>query len=255
MSAFLKLLLSCAMAMTGCLPAAMAATPAPAPAVAQETAGDALPLRARAQAIVAAFAAETARARGASLGDGPAVEVKNTPQLITFDFQSDTLAVPDWDTQPAGLHEMFKTFAGGGDADAERFFRAFFNRFLVAHEAGHWLQYRTWKGGSPDLYKFEQDANQLAVAFWRTQPGGEAFLAELQRLAEGAVAALPDPTPHGEDPAAYFGANYAALGADPLKYGYYQFRFMADALRMRERLDFARMASREHSGSDLKLSE
>ena len=40
---------------------------------------------------------------------------------------------------------------------------------------------------------------------------------------------------------AYFGANYQMLGREPLKYGFYQFRFMRDALRDRSNLDFARM--------------
>ena len=86
-------------------------------------------------------------------------------------------------------------------------------------------------------------ANRLAVAFWRTQPGGERFLAELERLATRTAALLPDPTPAGQDPVAYFGANYQTLGRDPLKYGFYQFRFMRDALRDRSRLDFARMVA------------
>ena len=95
----------------------------------------------------------------------------------------------------------------------------------------------------PTLYDNENVANRFAVAFWRTQPGGEPFLAELERLATRAAANLPDPTPAGADPIAYFGANYQALGRDPIKYGYYQFRFMRDALRDRAGLDFARMVA------------
>jgi hypothetical protein len=52
---------------------------------------------------------------------------------------------------------------------------------------------------------------------------------------------LPDPTPPGENSVTYFGANYQTLGRDPLKYGCYQFRFMANALRERPQLDFTRM--------------
>ena len=88
-------------------------------------------------------------------------------------------------------------------------------------------------------------ANRIAVAFWRTQPQGEAFLAELERLASRATAALPDPTPQGENPVTYFGGNYQELGRDPLKYGYYQFRFMADALRDRNNLDFGTIVAQD----------
>lgn len=250
MKTCLKLSLLCAVAMTGCATGIRSSPTAPSPDKVQAPADDAAQLRTQAQGIVDAFAAGVAQARGASLGAAPRIEVKNTPQLIFFDFDPNTITVPDWNIQPAGLRDAFKTFAGGGDADAERLFRTMFNKFLIAHEAGHWLQYRTWKGAPPRMYGFEQDANLLAVAFWRTQPGGEAFLAELEQLATRAASALPDPTPQGEDAAAYFGAHYRELGADPMKYGYYQFRFMADALRMRQQLDFARMAARPHSGND-----
>lgn len=247
MNTLRSLALLCAATLAGCAHAAQqpsTATPATQPTT------DQAQLKTQAQAIVDAFVAETVRVRGAALGTAPVIAVENTPQLISYDFQTNALTVPQWEAQPAGLRPVFGTFAGGGDAEAEHLFRAFFNRFLVAHEAGHWFQYRTWKGAPPQLYALEQDANLLAVAFWRTQPGGEDFLAELERLANRAVAALPDPTPKGEDAATYFGAHYQELGSDPLKYGYYQFRFMADALRIRSQLDFARMAGRDHSGND-----
>lgn len=229
--------LLCATVALGCTPGTRT-TAAPAPVVPVYT--DTAHFRTNAQAVVEAFAAEVARARGASLGEAPTVEIRNTPQLIFFSGKANRIGVPWWDTQPAEMRAVFRTFAGGGDAEAEYLFRAFFNRFLIAHEAAHWFQARANRREAT-LYENENMANRLAVAFWRTQPGGERFLAQLERLAERAAAALPNPTPPGEDPVAYFGANYHALGPDPLKYGYYQFRFMADALRDRSQLDFARM--------------
>jgi hypothetical protein len=198
--------------------------------------------RADAQDIVRAFAAEVARARGGPLAEVPTVQIRNMPQLIMFDGPANQVVVPWWDTTPPEMRAVFRTFAGGGDREAEHLFRAFFNRFLIAHEAGHWFQARANRR-EPTLYANENMANRLAVAFWRTQPGGDAFLAEAERLAARAAANLPDPTPAGEDPVAYFGANYHALGPDPLKYGYYQFRFMRDALRDRAALDFSRMVA------------
>ena len=206
---------------------------------------DSAQFRADAQSIVAAFSAEVARARG-SLGAAPVVEVRNTPQLILFSNSSNQIIVPWWETQPAEMRAVFRTFAAGDDAAAEHLFRAFFNRFLIAHEAAHWYQARANRR-EPTLYQNENAANRLAVAFWRTQPGGERFLAELERLALRAASSLPDPTPAGEDPVAYFGANYQTLGRNPLQYGYYQFRFMADALRDRSQLDFAQMTAGDAS--------
>lgn len=203
---------------------------------------DATSLRTEVQAVVSAVASEVARVRGETLAAIPSVDVRNTPQLIFFSRSANQIVVPSWETLPPEMRTVFRTFAGGGDAEAEHFFRAFFNRFLVAHEAGHWFQDHA-KRREPTLYENERMANRFAVAFWRTQPGGERLLEELERLAARAAANLPDPTPAGEDAVAYFGANYQALGRDPLKYGYYQFRFMRDAIRDRAQLDFATMVA------------
>ena len=199
---------------------------------------DTTEFRSAAQAVVNEFAAQVAVAGGVDLGPAPTVQIRNTPQLIFFSGSSNTIVAPWWASQPESMRSVFGHFAGAHGAEAEHFFRAFFNRFLLAHEAAHWFQAKTGRREAP-LYANENAANRIAVAFWRTQPGGEAFLAELERLANHAAANLTDPTPTGEDPVAYFGANYQALGADPLKYGYYQFRFMAEALRDRARLDLA----------------
>ena len=214
-------------------------TPSDGPAV-FEVYADTIQLREGAQAIFDAFAAEVARARGAALFETPAVAVRNTPQLIFFSRNANQVVVPWWGTLPPEMGPVFRTFAAGGDAEAEHLFRAVFNRFLVAHEAAHWFQAHAGRQ-QPTLYENENAANRIAVAFWRTQPGGERFLAEMERLTAGAAAALTDPTPAGEHAVAYFGANYQTLGADPLKYGYYQFRFMRDAVRDRGRLRFADM--------------
>ena len=197
-------------------------------------------LQAGAQAVVDAFAAEVESVRGGKLAAPPLVEVRNTPMLIFYSGKSNTITVPWWETQPAGMRAVFREFSGGTDAEAERFFGAFFNGFLVAHEAAHWFQSRADRM-EPTLYANENQANRIAVAFWRTQPGGTQFLERLEKLANRAAENLPDPTPPGEDPVTYFGSNYQSLGKDPLKYGYYQFRFMADALRDRSQLDFAEM--------------
>ena len=216
-----------------------AGTDAPAASIVP-TALDTAQFRRVAQSIVDAFALEVSKARGGSLAPTPQVDVRNTPQLISFQGTPNRIIVPWWGTTAPEMRAVFRTFAGGTDADAERLFRVVFNQFLIAHEAGHWFQARANRREAT-LYANEDAANRLAVAFWRTQPRGEQFLADVERLVTRAADALPDPTPAGEDPVAYFGANYQALGADPLKYGYYQFRFMRDAVRARATLDFAKL--------------
>jgi hypothetical protein len=206
----------------------------------QTTYASAEELQSGAQAIVDDFAASVDRVRGAVPLTPPTVEVNNTPELISYHEESNRITVPWWATQPAEMRAVFRRFSVGSEIEAEQFFNAFFNGFIIAHEAAHWFQDKA-DTSEPTLYSNENQANRIAVAYWRTQPGGEQLLAHLEELASRAAASVPDPTPPGEDPVAYFGANYESLAQDPLKYGYYQFRFMADAIRNRSQLDFAEM--------------
>lgn len=195
-------------------------------------------LRLGAQAVVDAFGERVAALRP-DLGPVPTVQVHNTPLLIYYQPSEVQIVVPWWNDLPARQKAMFTVF-GGDSVEGERIFRAFFNRFIVAHEAGHWLQHRTGTR-QETLYANENQANGIAVAFWRTQPGGEALLAELERMLVGIVERTRDPTPAGEDPVAFFGANYRALAEDGVGYGYFQFRFMQSAIRDRARLELADM--------------
>lgn len=200
------------------------------------TYADTAQLRAAAQAVVNDFHARTVAA-GLDLGPVPVVEVRTTPQLIFYSPSAIKIVAPWWDDLPPEVRQVFAHF-GGGDAEGERVFRAFFHRFFLAHESGHWLRYRS-ETRRETLYANEDDANRIAVAFWRAQPDGEAFLAELERMLVGIVSRIPDPTPAGQDPVEFFGASYQELGRDPMKYGYFQFRFVLDAVRERSRLDLA----------------
>lgn len=236
------------------LMSARAAEPIDAPhvstadAVAARTAcggphADKAQLKSSAQAIVDTYVAAAENAYGSDLGPAPTVEIRNTPPLIYIDYRSNKIVVPFWYTESAAVRSVFRTFAGGNDEQAERLFRCYFNRFLIAHEASHWFQFHAHREEASD-YENENMANRMAVAFWRTQPGSESFLDELERLAVVAAASVPDPTPPGDDPVAYLGANYEAISSQPLKYGYYQWKFTVKALQDRKQLDFARMVAK-----------
>jgi hypothetical protein len=229
-----------ALALTGACSAATAqSTSAPRAADLFPSPADPTELRRYAQAIVDEFGAQAAAA-GFDLGPAPAVEVRTTPALIYYSGSQAKIGMSWWDELSAEQRAVFTLF-GGDEAEGERIFRAFFYRFLLAHEAGHWFQART-DSRQPTLYENENMANRIAVAFWRTQPEGEAFLWELERMLDEIVARVPDPTPPGEDPVAFFGANYRALAESGVGYGYFQFRFMRDAVRDRERLHLRDMA-------------
>ncbi|MBA2670735.1 MAG: hypothetical protein H0U67_10220 [Gemmatimonadetes bacterium] len=203
---------------------------------------DTAAFRQAAQATVQEFATRV-KELGTDLGAVPTVEVRTTPMLIYFDGAAGKIVAPWWSDFGPEQRALFAHFAGGDDAAGERLFRAFFHRFFVPHEAAHWYQRQTGTREAT-LYANEQAANRLAVAFWRTQPDGEAFLSEMERMLVGLVQRIPDPTPPGEDPVTYFGANYRTLAQAPMKYGYYQFRFVLEALRERKTLELPTLVRR-----------
>ena len=109
---------------------------------------DSAALRADAERIAAAFAGEVARAPGESLAHAPRVQVRNTPALISFSPTANTIVLRGGTRPPPDCARR----SGPSPAEAT-------------------------------LYGNENASNRLAVAFWRTQPGGEPFLTELERLA------------------------------------------------------------------------
>lgn len=193
-------------------------------------------LRLAAQDIVDRFSVQV-EGLGVDLGVPPTVVVDTSAVLIYYNPSFKRIGVPFWEAVDAERKVVFSVFAGGDPEAGEVLFRASFNKFLVAHEAGHWLQHwgemLEFRG---NLFAGEAHANQVAVAFWMTQPGGEAFLEALEPMFQVAVDQLPDPTPPGEDPVEFFNRNYVELGPDPMRYGYYQFRMMLDAVQQRSTL-------------------
>lgn len=68
----------------------------------------------------------------------------------------------------------------------------------------------------------EYFANELAMIYWRKLQRKKQ-LKQCYRYAKKMVAHLKNPVPAGEDPIKYFTDHYEELGADPYKYGYFQF--------------------------------
>jgi hypothetical protein len=141
---------------------------------------------------------------GLDLGPAPTVEVRTTPQLASYRANIGTIVNASWGKIAPEVQAVFVQLAGGSADAGERLVRATAHRFVIAHEAGHWLRHRS------DM----RPATRCA----------------------------------GEDPGASFDARYLELGQDQMRYSFYRYRFMLDALRERERLDlermFAEMASR-----------
>lgn len=148
--------------------------------------------------------------------------------------------MPWWAGLDPNVQGIFVKLAGD-PAKGKHLFDLLFNRFFIAHEAGHWLQFSARNGASekkPDFYHDESEANRIAVAYWMTTPDGDAFLGEIEDLLNPILAQMPNPVPAGSSPEAYFNGHYAQLGENPMAYGWFQFRFVLDALAQRHQLQF-----------------
>jgi hypothetical protein len=120
-------------------------------------------------------------------------------------------------------------------------FEELFNWFFIAHEMSHYLFEELSPSWGSDHFENEKSANEFAVAFWLTQPNVKDRLDRVSRAARRIQQGLPNPVPEGADPKVYFNENYEQLGQNPPAYGYYQLKFVADALADRERLNFHSM--------------
>ena len=59
---------------------------------------------------------------------------------------------------------------------------------------------------------------------------------------------LPSPVPAGANAQQHFERNYQALSEDPNAYGWYQFKWMADAWTARDTLDFSAVLAETVTG-------
>lgn len=168
------------------------------------------------------------------------ISVENTPALIYVDIKQQNIVVPWWPELDPNIQDIFIQLAGDYTS-GKHLFNLLFNQFFIPHEAGHWLQSKSHvgvQGGKQDLYRYEAEANQIAVAYWMTTPGGEAYLQEMEDLLGPILAQLQSPVPAGSKPDEYFNSHYAELGENPKGYGWFQFRFVLDALAQRNNLQF-----------------
>lgn len=195
-----------------------------------------------AERLIDGFASQARDASHHELG-GLAIRVENTPSLVYFSPKQQAIVVPWWAELGPDMQGIFVQLAGD-PAKGKHLFNLLFNRFFIAHEAGHWLQSSTRGAANeekPDFYKAESEANRIAVAYWMTTPGGDAYLAEMEGLLTPILARMPNPVPDGSRHDEYFNAHYAELGSNPMAYGWFQFRFVLDAIAQRNQLRFPKV--------------
>jgi hypothetical protein len=93
------------------------------------------------------------------------------------------------------------------------------------------------RGMINDLFGTELLANEMAVAFWRLQPGGQEKLDRLESLVK-LVAPNITPSAGVVYNATYFDENYSTVQTNVDDYGLLQFTQLLDALKRQSALDF-----------------
>lgn len=150
----------------------------------------------------------------------PLAILNTKPYLIFYSPKSNQVNLPIWH-QVMRQQKDFFTKLLGSEKEGEKVFGLFFNGFYLPHELGHSLQKAANKKAI-NQYQNEYFANQVAVLYWKKVKRNKE-LKQCYRYAKKMVAQLKDPVPAGKDPISYFNDHYSELGADPYKYGYFQF--------------------------------
>ena len=185
-----------------------------------------------AQARVDDFVTDV-RASGLSTFAPVAVVVRTTPDLTHLDRGNRTILVPLWHELDPATRAVFAQRAGGDQA-GHRMFERLVQQFLVIQQAAFLLT-----SGGADAYRDEADAKALAVAYWRRQPEGEAFLSDLLPRVVRAFQHTPDPVPGETTPSVYFNRQYATFRREPMPCGWFRLRFILNALVARPQVELA----------------
>lgn len=168
-----------------------------------------------------------ARRQGYELAYVPQVEVIVTKQLMFFagDKKEGVIVAPNWSGLPPKMKRLFSQWMKESNSElaAEMFFKKNFNWFLVPHELGHYLQnFAAQEKSSQTRWQRELSANKTAIKFWLAQGQSKqlaAFIKETSKLSNYLKTQLPQ-----EIDESYFNDNYRQLVANPVAYGYVQFK-------------------------------
>lgn len=173
----------------------------------------------------------------------PAVKIATEPAVIAYRGKSRTLVIGRWAALPPPIKDFLDKWAAHGmpGGTGEVLFDKLFNGFLVGHELGHWVGDQSGRLKTIDFYEAEIEANQFAIAFANLKPGSENSREKtVEQFAF--LRTLPSPVPAGQDERAYFNAHYWTMSTqDPVAYNWYQGRFMQEAWKRRDKMDFCQL--------------
>lgn len=193
----------------------------------------------RSEGLIARFMTEM-RNCGVEPAYVPGVVVDSAPSIVSFYDRDRAVHLSRWAEAPPFVQELVTGWAAAGTLgySPEQQFAEIFNSRLVPHELGHFVELSSGGYDETDFWVGEVNANRIALAFWALDPADRERLPARIENYNTFLAALPDPVPEGEDPHAYFQANYERLSNDPAAYGWYQGAFMRAAWAQRDEADF-----------------
>lgn len=206
-----------------------------APAAAQ----DVDPVIAHAQTLIERFTAEM-RECGVEPQYTPGVVVDSRASIISFYDGDRAVHLSRWADAPPFVQELVTAWAAVGTLGytPEQQFEEIFNDLLVPHELGHYVELSSGGYNETDFWVGEVNANRIALAFFALDPASRERLPARIENYNRFLAELPNPVPEGEDPHAFFQANYERLSNDPAAYGWYQGAFMRAAWAQKDEADF-----------------
>ncbi|MBW1809483.1 MAG: hypothetical protein JRJ87_14905 [Deltaproteobacteria bacterium] len=143
------------------------------------------------------------------------------------------VAVPKFCELDQKTTESFARLGG------RHFFNLAFRWFFPVHELASFLLIEFNFQGTPA--QSERLANDLAIAFFKTQPGGLDKLTALGDYIAKAVTICCQSNLAQERIDSYFNENFDRLSLDSLAYRTFQWRFYQDSLKKIDRLDFAKL--------------
>lgn len=178
----------------------------------------------------------------------PSIITSATPDVTRYDPVNRTIVLVPYEVLPLPRRVAMDRFAAIGTlglSGREQYIEVF-NKLLVAHELGHWLQEIAQR--PLNRWQAEYQANQIMVAFWRDYPAGPPSAETERRLANFVAQSpnMPNPMPANAEMSMedYFNAHVAEIEGNPMAYASFQKMMVRQALGERPAPSFCQMVAR-----------
>lgn len=169
----------------------------------------------------------------------PEIIIDTPASYRTFGNYNDTTntlhTTGDWKTLSPDLQDFFNNPANriGNGETGKSFFEKSIHKWIFIHEMGHW--WRACQHQKATAYDEEQDANRIAVAYWRGRDS--SFMNFMFQVFQDVVNHFPNPVPAGESKEKYLNDHFDILSAGPV-YTWYQAQMIVEAYNEKPILTF-----------------